>query len=232
VVATVSEYSKKDIVEQYKADATGIDVVYSAAKEIFIPLGFEERQTVKEKYTGGTDYFVYTGAIHPRKNLLQLLKAFSVFKKKPQSAMKLVLAGRLAWQFESFTKNLKTYKYRDDVIMTGYLPEKELARLTASAYAMVYPSLLEGFGVPVLEAMQCQVPVITTAGSSMQEIAGEAALYADVTDPADIAASMILLYKNETLRNELIQKGQAIVKNYTWDKTASLLWQSILKAAL
>jgi glycosyltransferase involved in cell wall biosynthesis len=89
--------------------------------------------------------------------------------------------------------------------------------------------LLEGFGVPVLEAMQCDAPVITSAGTSMSEIAGDAALYADPHDHTDIAERMIQLYKDERLRKELIEKGREIVKQYSWDKTAALLWQCIEK---
>lgn len=229
-IATVSGFSKADIVGQYKIDAEKIGVVFSAGKITFTPLPAEERKQVKEKYTQGKEYFVYTGSIHPRKNLMNLLKAFSIFKKKQQTNIKLVLAGRLAWKYESFVASLKTYKYREDVVMTGYLPEEELVKVTASAYAMVYPSLFEGFGVPVLEAMQCNVPVITSIGSSMEEIAGEAALYADPGDHTTIADKMILLYKDENLRKELIAKGQAVAANYSWDKTAALLWDCIMKA--
>ena len=161
---------------------------------------------------------------------MNLLKAFSIFKKKQQSNLKLILAGRLAWKYESFVKDLKTYKYRSDVIMTGYLEEDELIKVVGSAYALVYPSLLEGFGIPVLEAMSCDVPVITSTNSSMQEIAKDAALYADPKDYHDIADKMMLLYKDEALRKELVQKGKRIVSEYSWNRTAELLWQSILKA--
>jgi glycosyltransferase involved in cell wall biosynthesis len=184
---------------------------------------------VKNKHTNGKEFFLYTGAIHPRKNLINLLKAFSVFKKRLQSNMKLVLAGRLAWKYDSFLEDLKHYKYRDDVVMTGYITENDLVDLTASAYAMVYPSLLEGFGVPVLEAMQSAVPVITSSSSAMQEIAQEAALYADPNDINDIAEKMMLIYKDENLRNELIKKGNEQVKTYCWQKTSEKLWDSILK---
>lgn len=143
--------------------------------------------------------------------------------------MKLILAGRLAWKYESFEKDLRSYKYRDDVVMTGYVEENELVKIIGAAYGMVYPSLFEGFGVPVLEAMRCEVPVITSANSAMQEIAGDAALYADVTSPADIANQLMLLYKDEKLRKELIQKGRIIAREYTWDQTAGLLWQCIQK---
>lgn len=229
-LATVSEFSKQDIIAHYKIDPDKIDVVFNAAKEIFKPLNDEERQATKNKYSEGKEYFVYAGAIHPRKNLINLLKAFSVFKKRQQSNLKLLLAGRLAWKYESFTRSLKTYKYRNDVVMTGYIEEEELAKIIGSAYALVYPSFFEGFGVPVLEAMQCDVPVITTANSSMQEIAKDAALYADANDYNDIADKMMLIYKNENLRIELIQKGRHLAPQYSWRRTADLLWESILKA--
>ena len=230
-VATVSEFSKKDIEDTYKVAAGKTDVVYSASKEIFQPVSAAVKSEVKEKYTAGKEYFIYTGAIHPRKNLMNLLKAFSLFKKRQQTGMKLVLAGRLAWKYESFTKSLETYKYRNDVVLTGYIDEAELARLTGAAYAMVYPSLFEGFGVPVLEAMQCGVPVITSSDTSMQEIAKEAALYAAPGDINEIAEKMMLIYKDENLKKQLTEKGKLVAAQYSWDKTAELLWDSILKAS-
>ena len=229
-IATVSEFSKQDIIRTYKTDPDKINVVYSAAKEIFKPVSGEMSEEVKNKYTEGKEYFLYVGAIHPRKNLVNLLKAFSVFKKRQKSNFKLVLAGRLAWKKDTFIQNLKRYKYRDDVVILGYLDEDELVKITGSAYALVYPSLLEGFGVPVLEAMKCNVPVVTSSNSSMQEIAKDAALYAEANDPDDIAEKIMLIYKNENLRKELIEKGTSIAKEYSWHRTAELLWQSIQKA--
>ena len=230
-VATVSAFSKKDILAHYVIDTNKIDVVFSAAKEGFHPQSDSEKKATKNKYTEGKEYFVYAGAIHPRKNLLNLLKAFSVFKKRMQTGMKLVLAGRLAWKYESFAKDLRTYKYKEDVILTGYVPEEELVKIIGASYGMVYPSLWEGFGVPVLEAMQSDVPVITSPDSSMQEMAGEAALYAKPEEHTAIAEQMMLLYKDEKLKKELIGKGRIVAKEYSWDRTASLLWQSILRAA-
>jgi glycosyltransferase involved in cell wall biosynthesis len=229
-VATVSRFSVRDIMEQYKTDAAKLDVVYNGVKEIFHPLSMDEKAATREKYTDGKEYFLCTGSIHPRKNLINLLKAFSVFKKRQQTNMKLVLTGRLAWKYESFQKSLQSYKYRKDVVMTGYVEDAELVKLTGSAYGMVYPSLFEGFGVPVLEAMRSDVPVITSAASAMEEMAGEAVLYADPENHTAIADKMMLLYKDEKLRKELIQKGRQVAAGYTWDQTAGLLWQSILKA--
>lgn len=229
-IATVSAFSKKDILAHYPVREEKLNIVYSAAKPLFRPLGYEAREAVKNKYSGGREFFLYTGAIHPRKNLLNLLKAFSIFKKKQKSNLKLVLAGRLAWKYQSFVEALRTYKYREDVIMTGYLPEEELAGLTGAAYAMVYVSLWEGFGVPVLEAMRCGVPVISSSGSAMEEIAGEAALYANPESFHEIAECMIRIYKDENLRQRLVDLGRRREQEFTWDRTASLLWDSILRA--
>ncbi len=229
-IATVSQFSKSDISNNCKIDADKIDVVYSAAKNIFTPVSTDTAIQTKEKYTSGAEYFLYVGAIHPRKNLINLLKAFSVFKKRQKSNFKLVLAGRLAWKYDSFLDDLKKYKYRHDVILLGYLEEKELVKVVASAYALVYPSFFEGFGVPVLEAMKCNVPVITSSHSAMQEIAKDAALYIDAKNFKDIAEKMMLLYKDENLIRELVEKGKIISSEYSWQKTAELLWQSILKA--
>ncbi|HEU0112347.1 MAG TPA: glycosyltransferase family 1 protein, partial [Flavisolibacter sp.] len=229
-ITTVSEFSKKDIIHNYNTDADKIQVVYSGVKDIFHPLTNNEQDAIKKKYTEGKEYFIYTGAIQPRKNLINLLKAFSIFKKRQKSEMKLVLAGRLAWKNDAFLDLLKTYKYKADVVLTNYVEEKELAKLTASAYALVYPSLFEGFGVPVLEAMQCNVAVLTSVNSSMQEIAEDAALYFDATNHTDMAEKLMLIYKDESLRSRLIEKGKQVVVNYNWERTANLLWQSVLKA--
>jgi glycosyltransferase involved in cell wall biosynthesis len=230
-VATVSAFSKTDIVETYGTDPNKISVVYNGVKEIFHPLPFDAQMAIKDRYTDGAEFFLYTGAIHPRKNLLNLLKAYSVFKRRLQSSLKLVLAGRLAWKNDEFLELLKTYKYRDDVVLTGYLPETELAALTASAYAMVYPSFFEGFGVPVLEAMRSGVPVLTSKDSAMEEISEGAALYFDPNNVDDMAYKLMFIYKNEGERKELIQKGLPIAARYTWQRTAELVWEAIEKAS-
>lgn len=227
-IATVSEFSKKDIVQQYKVPAEKVKVVYSAAKQLFCPLESDEKQVVKEKYTDGREYFIYVGAIQPRKNIINLLKGFSFFKKRQKSNMKLVLAGNI-WEDDPFLEQLKSYKYKEDVVVLHYMPEEELAKLIGAAYALVYPSVFEGFGVPPLEAMQCGIPPITSAGTSMEEICGNAALYFDPFQSDDIGEKLMLLYKDETLRNRLIQNGREVSIQYSFDRTAELLWEAILK---
>jgi glycosyltransferase involved in cell wall biosynthesis len=184
-------------------------------------LSWHEKEQVKDGFADGREYFLFTGGIHPRKNLLNLLKAFSLFKKWQHSNMKLLVAGRLAWQYDDIVEKLKTYKYRDDVVMLGHLPEADLARVTAAAYALIYPSFFEGFGLPIVEAMQCGVPVITSNTSAMPETGGDAALYADPGDPDAIAKHMLQLYRDENLRSRLIAAGMDQAGKFNWDHSAA-----------
>lgn len=228
-IATVSNFSAQDIIQHYHAAKTKIVVVYSAVKKDFVPLNKEEeKQATKNKYAEGEEYFLFTGGIHPRKNVMALLKAFSVFKKWQKSNMKLLIAGRMAWQYENFEEKLSSYKYRSDVKLLGYIETDELAKITASAYAAVYPSLWEGFGVPILEAMQSGTPIVTGNNSSLPEIGGDAALYTDVSQPEEIAKQMMLLYKDENLRSKQIEKGYAQAAKFSWEKTAALMWEQII----
>ncbi|HEX8331790.1 MAG TPA: glycosyltransferase family 1 protein [Segetibacter sp.] len=230
VVATVSDYSKKDIVGRYKIAEEKIVNVGSAAKPIFQAVEFDQKEMIKEAYADGFEYFVFVGGIHPRKNLMNLLKAFSLFKTRQHTNMKLLVVGRRAWQYNATIEKLKSYKYRDEVKMLGYLPDDELARVVAGAYALVFPSYFEGFGVPILEAMQSGVPVVTSSTSSMTEIGGDAALYADPNEPTEIADQLKTIFKDETLRSQLIEKGKIQAAKYNWDKTAELMWEAIEQA--
>ena len=230
VVATVSEFSKNDIIDQYHVDEQKIINVSSAAKQIFQPVEWDEKEAIKTEYAEGCEYFVFVGGIHPRKNLLNLLKAFSLFKKRQRSNMKLLVAGRMAWDYDKITEKMETYKFRQDVKLLGYVGEAALAKLVAAAYALVFPSYFEGFGVPILEAMQSHVPVITSNTSSMTEIGEEAALYADPTDAADIADQMKRIFTNENLRSQLVEKGKLVAAKYSWQRTSELMWQAIQQA--
>ncbi len=230
-VVTVSEFSKADIIQQYQVPADKITVVPGAARNGFRPMDWQEKEQVKAGYADGREYFLFTGGIHPRKNLINLLKAFSLFKKWQHSNMKLLIAGRLAWQYDDVLTKLKSYKYRDDVVLLDYLPDDQLMKITSAAYAVVYPSFFEGFGLPIIEAMQSGVPVICSNTSSMPEVGAGAALYADPNNPDDIAKHMLSLYRDETVRNDLAKKGEERAALFSWDKSAEQLWQIITRTA-
>ena len=229
-VVAVSETIKQNMLKEYHLTTSEIDIIYGAGRDIFQPVDAGEKSVIQKKYTEGKEYFIYTGSVKPEKNLISLLKAFSVFKKRQQTSMKLILAGSVDSKYESFKKNLQTYKYRNDVVLIEYLDEAELAKIVGSAYGFVNPCVLEEFPVFAMEAMQCNVPVIVAETNTAKEILKEAALYVDATNPMAIAEKMMLLYKDESLRNDLIIKGRKIASAYSWDDTAQSVWNCILKA--
>lgn len=228
-IVTVSEFSKQDIAQRYSVPAEKIDVSYNGAHEEYKPLSWDDREAVKQQYADGCEYFVYAGALHPRKNILNLLKAFVAFKKRQRSNMKLVMVGRLAWNYAAIEEMRATMPFKDDVKWVGYLDVAELSKVIGGAYALTYVSLFEGFGIPILEALQCGVPAIISNTSSMPEVGGAAALTADPTDHEDIANKMELLYKDELLRAKLVAAAPEQVAKFNWNKTAAALWQSMMQ---
>ena len=229
-IATVSEFSKSDIMQQYAIDASKIDVVYNGAKEIYKPVTEPVKDKIKATYTSGKNYFVYVGSIHPRKNIENLLLAFEVFKKDTNSDYHLLIVGRKAWSFSAVEQIHAGMIYKHDVLFMGHIAPEELAEIMASAFAMVYVSLFEGFGIPILEAQSCGVPVITSNNTSMPEAAGGAALLVNATSVTEIAAAMKQLYENNDLRTKLIVKGNAQKGTFSWHNTADKLWSCCTKA--
>lgn len=229
-IVTTTMFLKQELIEKFAADTSKIDVVYCGASELYQPLLTDEKIAIKNKYTEGKEYFIYAGLIDADKNLMNLLKAFSVFKKRQQTNMKLVLAGNVAATYESFKKNLQSYKYRSDVEVMTNLPSTELATVVGAAYGFIYPTLIETVAVPVIEALLCDVPVIAAQTNSLKELVKDAAIFVDGNSHIAIAEKMMLLYKDERLRNDLIIKGRKVAALYSWDTTANLLWKSIEKA--
>jgi glycosyltransferase involved in cell wall biosynthesis len=224
-IITVSQFSKENIIHHYPHVQGKITVVNNAADKGFRPLEWKEKEIVKDQFSGGQEYFLVAGAIHPRKNPINLLKGFSWFKNRHRSGMKLVLAGRLAWGNNDFEKQLQLYKYRNDVVLTGYLPDEQMQALMAGAYALIYPSYWEGFGLPILEAMQSGVPVITSSNSSMPEVAGDAALFNEPGDAEGWGKAMGIMYKDESLRSRLIDAGLERSRRFSWEESAHSLRQ-------
>jgi glycosyltransferase involved in cell wall biosynthesis len=228
-IATVSTFSKEDISKRYGIALNNIDVVYNGAHDEYKPLSPEERTEVKAKYADGCEYFVFAGALHPRKNIVNLLKAFVIFKQRQRTNMKLVIVGRPAWKYDEVEEMRAEMPFKEDVKWVGYMNVDELSKVIGGAYALVYASLFEGFGIPILEALQSDVPAIVSNTSSMPEVAGEAALLVDPSDPQDIANNMHLIYKDEALRARLITKASEQIKKFDWQSSADKLWASMMK---
>lgn len=230
-VVTVSAFCRQDIHQHYQIPLEKIAVACNAPSPTFQPLLASEKEKVKETYAEGEDYFFYLGALHPRKNIVRLLEAFALFKQQTSSPLKLLIAGRFAWQTSEIKAAYENSPVKKDIQFLGYVSDEELPRLVASALALTYISLFEGFGVPLLEAMQAQVPVLTSSVSSLPEVAGDAALLVDPTDISAMAEGMKRLYESEDLRNTLIEKGQQRVQLYSWDRAVQVV-EAALAAVL
>jgi glycosyltransferase involved in cell wall biosynthesis len=228
-IATVSEYSKQDISTYYKVSSDKIDVVYDGSNEVYKPIPADEKKKVQAKYANGTDYFLFVGALNPRKNVSRLLQAFEAFKETSSSTMKLLIAGEKMWKTGDIENVFEKMKFRSDVIFTGRLGANELKDVMAAAFALVFVPYFEGFGIPVLEAMYCDVPVVTSNVTSMPEVAGSAGLLVDPFSVDSIKDGMLKIYKDETFRNQLIQNGRMQREKFSWDKTAEKLWACIEK---
>ncbi len=226
-IATVSEYTKQDICDKYGISPSKIDVVHNGANDIYAPLSSDEKQQIKAQYTQGSDYFLFVGAIHPRKNLANILRAYEQLKQQGNCSAKFVVAGRKAWQSSEAFTVYEQMQFKSEVIFLGHLQLSVLAKIYAAATALVYASLFEGFGIPIIEAMRSEVPVITANTSSMPEVAGDAALLVSPDSVAQISTAMQQLYEQPALRQQLIGKGKVQYQKFGWQQTADKLWASI-----
>lgn len=229
-IATVSFYSKEDITRSFKVDYDKIDVVYDGINQVFEPTTVQEQKKVKEKYTGGTDYFLFVGALHPRKNICGLLNAFDAFKSINGNTVKLVIVGGEMHKTGEIFQTYENMRYKKDVIFTGRVSTTELHDIFGAALALTFVPFFEGFGIPVIEAMSAGVPVICSNTTSIPEVGGNAVLYADPVKIDQITEAMIRIFDDQKLREELIQKGFIQKQKFSWDETARLLWMSVEKA--
>jgi len=231
-IATVSEYSKNDIHQLYGIDPEKIDVVFNGCNELYKPLSKAQKTEIQQKYTNGNPYFLFVGLIHKRKNLERAFQAFDIFKKQDIHNTKFIVVGSKKGFPGDIENAYLSMQYKDDVIFLGRKEISELIHITGGAEAMIYTSLFEGFGIPILEAFHAEIPVITSNNSSMPEIAGDAALIVDPYQVDHIADAMITISTNKTLAHELVEKGKDIKKQFSWDLTAAKLWKTIEKELL
>jgi glycosyltransferase involved in cell wall biosynthesis len=229
-IATVSEYSRRDIASAYNIDAGKIDVVYNGVNSFFKPVSEDVKIETRKKFAGDCEYFVAVGSLHPRKNIVNLIQAFSLFKKENGSSMKLLLAGPGYWGLKEIHKSVEESGYSNDIIFTGRLADEDLAVILGSAMALTFVPHFEGFGIPLVEAMAAQVPIICSNVTSLPEVAADAALLVNPSKPNEIKDAMVRICNEPGLRASLIEKGNERVRHFSWDKTSALLWESIQRA--
>lgn len=227
-IATVSEYSKHDIAATYQINPSKIDVVYNGVNPDFKPIPVEEQDAVRASYTGAHPYFLYVGALHPRKNIKRLLLAFDQVASAHQN-IHLLLVGEAMWSDKDLKNTYRQLSNSDRVKFTGRLSSVRLQQVFASAFALCYVPYFEGFGIPIIEAMKSGIPVMAANKTSLPEVSGDAALLVDPFDLSDIARGMTELLSDQKLCQSLRKKGMERAQRFTWENTASLLWESMMK---
>jgi glycosyltransferase involved in cell wall biosynthesis len=226
-LAAVSEATKNDMINTYRTPADKITVVRNGVSDRFVPLNHEEQKIMRDKFTSGRKFFSYVGSMHPRKNVIRLLDAFEIFSRENQD-IDLALLGRFAWKSGEIQEKVNRINAgQNHIHLPGHLDPENLAKVLASSEALLYPSLYEGFGLPILEAYRCQVPVLTSNVSSMPEVAGDAAILVDPYSVQEISEGMKSLVTQDGLRAELVKKGLQRVEEFSWDKSAKLLWKKM-----
>jgi glycosyltransferase involved in cell wall biosynthesis len=199
-----------------------IAVIPWGCDERFQPGGDPEHfAAVQQRYRLPAQYLLFVGTLEPRKNLTTLLHAYAMLRAEwPGEDLKLVVAGRTGWLYTDIFDTVKRLALDEEVIFTGFVDDEDLPDLYRGAQLFVFPSLYEGFGLPILEAMASGVPVITSATASMPEVAGDAAILVDPHDSEAIAEGMAQVLAEDRLRQAMIQKGLARARRFTWDTVA------------
>ena len=216
-VIAVSEHTKRDVMRVFGLPPEKVDVVYSGLDSQFMPPPAAEIEAFRERHGLPEKFILYLGTIEPRKNLSALIRAYA---KVHPAGVKLVCVGGRGWMYQDVFQTVEELRLSRDVIFPGFLPDDDLPFWYSAAQAFVYPSSYEGFGLPVIEAMACGVPTITTNASSLPEAAGDAALLVPPDDSAALANALAQLLGDKTLQAELAERGQRHAAKFTWEKAA------------
>jgi glycosyltransferase involved in cell wall biosynthesis len=231
-VLTLSEFSRKQIIDKYKIDPDRIAVTPLAAPAHFAPVTDEtELSRIRQTYGIKRDYILSLGSLQPRKNLVRLIRAYSLLRDLKAKAPLLVLAGKRGWLYDEILRAASADKIRDDVVFTEYVEEKDLPALYSGATCFLYPSYYEGFGLPVVEAMQCGTPVITGNRTSLPEVVDGAGVLIDPFNERELAEATARVIDHPDYRAELRVKGLERAKAFSWTTTAKLTLRAYERAA-
>jgi glycosyltransferase involved in cell wall biosynthesis len=220
-VITISEFSKREIIEFYHPPSEKVAVTYLASSENFRPAGNERKKEILKKYGIKSPYILSVSNLQPRKNLERLIKSFvSILKSDKGFPCDLVIVGQKLWLYNKIFNEIRRSKYSERIILTDYVPENDLPYLYSFAEVLVYPSIYEGFGLPVLEAMACGCPVITSNLSSLPEVAGEACLLVNPYRVEEIAGAIREVIEKPEMKQRLREAGLEQSNKFSWKKTA------------
>ena len=231
-ILTISEFSRQEIVKYYGVASDKLMVMpMGVDANRFYPAAPSRIENAKKTYRISGEYYMYLGTLEPRKNIETLIKAYDLLKRQHKEAPKLVIAGGKGWLFESIFETVQALGLADSVLFTGYVGAEDVAPLLSGALAFVFPSIYEGFGMPVLEAMACGAPVIASNVSSIPEVAGDCAMLVTPDCAGPWAQAMWEVWQNETLRQQLRESGQKRAAQFTWERAANILLSAIKELA-
>lgn len=221
-VFTISNSSKNDILKAYEKDPEDVVVTYPGLRLEMQHMSLDmTKEQLQKKYNISGNYVLFVGTLQPRKNITRLIEAFAKVKKEAkQKDLELVIVGKKGWLYEEILQAPKKFDIKERVLFLDFVTDEDLPSLYSNAEVFVLPSLYEGFGLPVLEAMKYGCPVITSNVSSLPEAGGEAALYIDPTNVKQMTGMIEKVLEDKSLREDMIKKGYEHVKKFSWEKTA------------
>ena len=224
-IVAVSEFTKSEIIRLFDIPSEKIDVVYNAVDLSVYrdDYAVDEIDAVRSKFNIPQSYMLYLGTIEPRKNLLRLINAYAMLRKEEKDVPALVIAGKKGWLYDSIMEAVEANGLSDDVIFTGYVSSEDAPKLMCGAKLFCYPSIYEGYGMPVLEAMACSVPVLTSNCSSLPEVSRDCAVNVDPMSEKAICDGMKKLLFDTELCDTLSKKGRALAEQSSWDVQAEKL---------
>jgi glycosyltransferase involved in cell wall biosynthesis len=230
-IIAVSESTKLDIQERLGVPGTKVDVIMHAVSTSYRPdIPQSCIEVVRQKYNLPQEYVLFVGTIEPRKNVPRLIEAYRLLVKEEPTAPSLAIVGMRGWHFRDFEEKFREDALVGRIITTGYVVEEDLPAMYAGASLFVYPSLYEGFGIPLLEALACGVPSVTSNVSSMPEVAGDAAILIDPYDTQSLSRAMLRVWRDGILRRELRQRGIQRANTFSWEKTAHQTIETYMKS--
>lgn len=218
-----------DLVELFGAEASQIRVAYNGCDtEFFRPLPDLDTESIRRRYAAGYPYLLYVGSIHPRKNPERLLEAYDLLRRRYTEPLRLLFVGRFMFRKSETLRYLSKMRHAEEVLFHPPVQDEELRSLYNASAVVVYPSLYEGFGYPVAEALACGAAVVTSSVSSLPEVGGEAAFYADPYDPASIAEAIYqALTQSPEEKSRRAELGRTHIQQFSWERTTQVIWESL-----
>jgi glycosyltransferase involved in cell wall biosynthesis len=220
-IITISEKSRQDIIRLLRVPAERVVAIPLAAGPVFRPASAAHQVRVRAAFNIDGPFVLYVGTIEPRKNLVRLIRAWQRIRQRGVIPHRLVLVGSRGWQDRAIYQEVRSIADDAGIIFTGYVPLEDLPALYSAADAFAFPSLYEGFGLPVIEAMACSTPVLISSTPALVEVAGDAALQVDAYSVEAISLGLERILTDEVLRGELRARGLRRAQAYSWPATAT-----------